>query len=256
MDAIWNLHNVQPRQSGFGEPTSVEVAPESMPQPDLAVNIQDDGSVIVDLSPQKPKQTESFDENLALILQHGELSSVAETLLEGIDADMQSREEWLAIRAKGMDLLALKLEDPKGDVGQTSAPVEGMSTVRHPLLLEAVLTAWSNARGELLPAAGPVKVTDNGKRSNARDILADQLERDLNFYLTKKAKEYYPDTDRLLLMTVFGGSGFKKVYMDPMRRRPVSESVDAADLIVNNAATDLRNAGRITHKIMMTLAIL
>ena len=56
------------------------------------------------------------------------------------------------VRAKGMDLLALKLEDPKGDVGQTSAPVEGMSTVRHPLLLEAVLTAWSNARGELLPA--------------------------------------------------------------------------------------------------------
>jgi hypothetical protein len=256
MDAIWNLHNVQHMPMAEHVDTAVEVAPESMPQPDLSVNVQDDGSVIVDLNPEPQKQSNNHEDNLAMILGHGELSSIAETLLEGIDTDLQSREEWLAIRAKGMDLLALKLEDPKGDVGQTSAPVEGMSTVRHPLLLEAVLTAWSNARGELLPANGPVKVVDNGKRSNQRDILADQLERDLNFYLTKKAKEYYPDTDRLLLMTVFGGSGFKKVYMDPMRRRPVSESVDASDLIVNNAATDLRNAGRITHKITMRPSVL
>ena len=41
-----------------------------------------------------------------------------------------------------------------------------------------------------------------------------------------------------------------------MRRRPVSESIDAADLIVNNATTDLRNAGRITHRIKMRPAIM
>ena len=141
-------------------------------------------------------------------------------------------------------------------VGSTSAPVEGMSVVRHPLLLESVLMAWANARAELLPADGPVKVKDVGQRSPQSDELADCLEKDFNFYLTKKAKEYYPDTDRMLLMTVFGGSGFKKVYMDPMRRRPVSESIDAQDLIVNNAATDLANAGRITQRIKMRPAIM
>ena len=131
-----------------------------------------------------------------------------------------------------------------------------MSVVRHPLLLESVLMAWANARAELLPADGPVKVKDVGQRSPQSDELADCLEKDFNFYLTKKAKEYYPDTDRMLLMTVFGGSGFKKVYMDPMRRRPVSESIDAQDLIVNNAATDLANAGRITQRIKMRPAIM
>jgi hypothetical protein len=52
-------------------------------------------------------------------------------------------------------------------------------------------------------------------------------------------------------MLGFGGTAFKKVYYCPLRNRPVSESVDANDLIVNNAATDLRNAKRITHRSYM-----
>ena len=63
--------------------------------------------------------------------------------------------------------------------------------------------------------------------------------------------EYYPDTDRMLLMLGFGGCAFKKVYFCPIRNRPVSESVDADDLIVNNMATDLQNAKRITHRVFM-----
>ena len=218
-----------------------------------------DGSVTVNLGVQKSDEAQSnqgFYKNLAENMNDGELGRIANELLESIDSDLESRQEWLATRTRGMDLLALKLEEAKGDVGNTSAPVEGMSVVRHPLLLEAVLMAWSNARAELLPAAGPVKVQDEGERSLVGDQLAEALQKDFNYYLTKKAKEYYPDTDRLLLTTVFGGSGFKKVHMDPMRRRPVSESVDAEDLIVNNAATDLRNAGRITHRIRMRKAVM
>jgi hypothetical protein len=55
----------------------------------------------------------------------------------------------------------------------------------------------------------------------------------------------------MLLMLGFGGTAFKKVYFCPLRNRPVSETVDADDLIVNNAATDLQNAKRVTHRVMM-----
>ena len=41
------------------------------------------------------------------------------------------------------------------------------------------------------------------------------------------------------------------MYYCPLRNRPASESVDADDLIVNQAATDLQNAKRVTHRIMM-----
>jgi hypothetical protein len=77
------------------------------------------------------------------------------------------------------------------------------------------------------------------------------LENDLNQYLTAVAKEYYPDTDRMLFMLGFGGTAFKKVYFCPLRGRPVSETVDADDLIVNNAATTLDDAKRITHRVFM-----
>jgi hypothetical protein len=127
-----------------------------------------------------------------------------------------------------------------------------MSRVRHPLLLEAVLRFQANARSELLPADGPVKVkVNNSAVGKNDDQLADALENDLNHYLTSVASEYYPDTDRMLLMLGFGGTAFKKVYFCPLRNRPVSETVDADDLIVNNAATDLRNAKRITHRSYM-----
>ena len=55
---------------------------------------------------------------------------------------------------------------------------------------------------------------------------------------------------------IFGGDGFKKVFNCPLRRRPVSESVDAEDLVVSNAATALANCGRITHKIKMRRSVL
>ena len=55
----------------------------------------------------------------------------------------------------------------------------------------------------------------------------------------------------MFLMLGFGGTAFKKVYFCPLRNRPVSESVDADDLIVNSSATDLSNAKRVTHRVMM-----
>jgi hypothetical protein len=146
----------------------------------------------------------------------------------------------------------LKIEIPGIGGSADGAPVEGMSRVRHPLLLEAVLRFQANARSELLPTDGPVKIrNDDNNADLAEDQLANALERDMNHYLTSTAKEYYPDTDRMLLMLGFGGTAFKKVYFCPLRNRPVSESVDADDLIVNNAATDLSNAKRITHRVMM-----
>jgi len=127
-----------------------------------------------------------------------------------------------------------------------------MSRVRHPLLLEAVLRFQANARSELLPTDGPVKIReDNNNATDSTDELANDLENDLNHYLTATAREYYPDTDRMLLMLGFGGTAFKKVYFCPLRNRPVSESIDADDLIVNNSATDLYNSTRVTHRIYM-----
>ena len=192
-----------------------------------------------------------FD-NLAEDIDELELNRIADELMRGIDADIQTRSDWIEDRAQGLKLLGLKIEIPGVQGTSDGAPVEGMSKVRHPLLLEAVLRFQANARSELLPTDGPVKIRDDSNNSGTQlDELAGALEKDMNHYLTTTASEYYPDTDRMLFMVGFGGDGFKKVYFCPLRNRPVSESIDAEDLIVNNAATDLDSAKRITHRILM-----
>jgi hypothetical protein len=210
-----------------------------------------DGSVTIDFGKAvRSKLTEKFSANLADDLGI-ELSGLAQDLITDIDGDISSRSEWMDQREQGLELLGLKIEQPRGDTGNSSAPLEGMSTVRATTLLQACLKFQANARGELLPAAGPVKIMDKGPGSGVADEWAEILEKDMNVYLTQTATEYYPDTDRMLFYVGFGGSGFKKVYHCALRRRPVSESVDAADLIVNANATDLANARRITHRLHM-----
>jgi hypothetical protein len=216
---------------------------------DGSVSISIDGNSLVD-RPGRAKG--GWFDNLVEDIDQGSLGQIADDLLRGIEDDLESRRDWIEGRAQGIKLLGLKLEIPGLGGSADGAPVEGMSRVRHPLLLEAVLRFQANARSELLPTDGPVKIRDDSTMADlGEDQLADALELDLNHYLTTTATEYYPDTDRMLLMLGFGGTSFKKVYFCPLRGRPVSESVDADDLIVNNSATDLRNAKRITHRSMM-----
>lgn len=241
----------------------------------ISVVEDDDGGVTIDFGDGKDDDDledpldNDHNENIAEDMEEDELSSIASDLLDGIERDKASRQEWMDTRALGISLLGLTIEKSRADAGGSSAPVEGMSTVRHPLLLNATVSFQATARGELLPASGPVKVRNDSPIApqallqttsaqqqlsdslSTKDELATALEKDMNHYLTSTATEYVPDTDRMLFYVGFGGDGFKKVYNCPLRRRPVSESVDAEDLIVSNAATDMYNAARITHRIKM-----
>jgi hypothetical protein len=145
-----------------------------------------DGSVTIDLNPEHedagPDDTD-FSRNLAADMDASELSSIASDIMEGIDRDEQSRKEWLDTRALGITLLGLRLEKPRTDAGTSSAPLEGMSVVRHPALLEATVRFQATARAELLPAAGPVKVRNDAtvppkevQQTNAARDLADSLQ--------------------------------------------------------------------------------
>ena len=221
----------------------------SIQLPDGSIEFSLDGEPL-EKAEKEPR--EGWFDNLVEDISTDELGRISEELIKGIESDLKSRQEWIEDRAQGIKLLGLKVEIPGLAGAADGAPVEGMSRVRHPLLLEAVLRFQANARSELLPTDGPVKIReDNNNATDATDELANDLENDLNHYLTSTAREYYPDTDRMLLMLGFGGTAFKKIYFCPLRNRPVSESIDADDLIVNNSATDLTNATRITHRIYM-----
>jgi len=241
--------------------------------PDGAITISLDGRPVIG-APVDDSPTGWFD-NLVDRIDNPELTRIAEDLLRSISDDKESRKEWESYIETGIKLLGFKLEVPGLQGASDGAPIEGMSKVRHPLLAEAVLQFQANARSELLPTDGPVKIRDDANGNPPQmghnggpplegstvgdtlesDELADALEKDLNHYLTTTASEYYPDTDRMLMKLGLGGMSFKKVYFCPLRERPVSETVDSDDLIVNSSATDLKNARRITHRISLRPSI-
>jgi hypothetical protein len=87
------------------------------------------------------------------------------------------------------------------------------------------------------------------------DLEAKELEEDFNHYLTSGCPEYYPDFDRMLFSLGLGGEAYRKVYYHPLKRRPVSETIDRKDIILADGAVSLEACGRITHRSRMRPSI-
>ena len=262
-----NLRLVAPAPAGAASNDDIVIDVAEDAPDDLQVNDEGevlriehgDGSVTISMN-DKPllpglghnRGPQDWFRNLAEEIGEDQLGSVAEELLRGVADDEQSRKDWIDTVATFVKLLGVTIEVPNVSGATDGAPVEGMSRVRHPLLLESVLRFQANARGEFLPADGPMKIRNDSSDGVESELLAGALEKDMNHYLTAHATEYYPDTDRMFFRLGLEGTAFKKVYRCPLRMRPVSETVTAENLIVSNDATDIANARRVTHRLMMS----
>jgi hypothetical protein len=192
-----------------------------------------------------------FYDNIAEHMNESDLALIAEELLQGVEADIQSRRVWMGNYERGMSLLGTEVKQPRGD-----ASGEGVSQVDHPVLLETCIMFHSNALAEMLPATGPVKIDNQGKETAITDAQATKLEKAFNRYLTKKRPEYYPDTDQMFFQWGYGGTTFKKVFHCPLRRAPVSDSIAPGDFIVSNDAKSLSDVARKTHRTKMRQSVM
>ena len=77
------------------------------------------------------------DENLALTMPATELYAIANDLIREIQADDLSRAEYLQSLAKAIEMLGIRIEDARSADNDSAAPLEGMATFRHPLLLQS-----------------------------------------------------------------------------------------------------------------------
>lgn len=105
------------------------------------------------------------------------------------------------------------------------------------------------AQGGPMGGPGPVAAPPNPNGGMDRASLAEAFQKDFNHYLTVVDKPYYADTDRMSFSQGLSGCAFKKIYRDPIENRPVSRFVMAANIIVDNGASSLHDAKRITHEI-------
>lgn len=236
---------------GLGPEPEIEgVEIERAPIASAEIEIDEDGGVLI-FSPAVHGSKEeidatpaSFHDNLADRMSDSDLTQLAADINEGVRADIMSRSGFIENITTGLQLLGLEIKAPEA----VRAGKGAVSTVTHPVLLEALIKFQSQARGELYPSDGPVKVKTRGAATGVVDDLAQALQDDMNWYLTSGAPEYVPDGDRGLIGLGYSGNLFRKVYMHPLWRRPVVDSIGIADFIVSEETVCLDTAVRITHR--------
>ena len=185
-----------------------------------------------------------FNDNLAEMMEDGDLGRVFSDCMADIDDDKASRKDWMDQYKEGLEFLGMKFED-------RTEPFDGASGVIHPLLAESVTQFQASAYKELLPSGGPVKIQTIGMGSPNTDLQAARVQEYMNYLLMQEMREYDPETDQMLFYLPLSGSAFRKVHFDQSLGRPVSRFIPSEKLIVPYGTSSLESAVRITHVVDM-----
>tara|TARA_R110002126_G_scaffold3080_2_gene16814 strand:- start:3279 stop:5753 length:2475 start_codon:yes stop_codon:yes gene_type:complete len=204
--------------------------------------MQEDGSAILESSNTEEVET-GFDDNLAEVIDPGELRTIANQLISGIEKDKASREDWESTYTDGLKYLGMKFDQER------SEPFAGASGVIHPLLGEAVTTFQAQAYKELLPSGGPVKTQALGAYDSVKEGQAQRVKEFMNYQILHVMEEFDEELDQMLFYLPLAGSAFKKIYYDENLGRAVSKFIAPEDLIVPYYTTDLESCPRITNVI-------
>ena len=208
------------------------------------VEIIDDGSAVV--GEEDLPLTSGFNSNLAEILDEGYLQSLSNDLIDKVENDRSSREDWETAYTKGLDLLGFKYEE-------RTRPFRGAASVNHPVLAQAVTQFQAMAYVELLPSDGPVRTQVVGANNEQLQLAAERVKEYMNYEITHVMEDYNPEMDQLLFQLPLSGSAFKKVYYDEVQGRATSKFIPAEDIIVPYGASDLDSCDRISQIVKMSM---
>ena len=203
-------------------------------------------TAVVDFAPgaQRMSQDDS-DEHSANImgdLDEKELGELANTILEWVDVDIESRKDWQQRMDQAMELLGLN------NIPLEELPFEGASAVTYPLIGEAVVQFQSRAIEEVFPSEGPVKTKIVGEMTMEIQEQSERVKNHMNYQILDQDRSYFWNVDSMLFYLPLCGSAFKKTYFDPVTEMVVSRFIKSTDFIVPYIATDLSSAPRYTHR--------
>jgi hypothetical protein len=162
-----------------------------------------------------------------------------------VDADINSRKDWVDSFVKGLEVLGMKYEE-------RTEPWSGACGVYSTLLTEAAIRFQAEMITETFPAQGPVKTQIIGAVDKMKEEAADRVRDDMNFKLTEEMIEYRAEHERMLYSLGLSGAAFKKVYFDPAMGRQTAIFLPAEDMVMPYGASTIYNAERVTHVMRKT----
>ena len=214
--------------------------------PEIEIEIEDPESVKIGIDGMEieiepgAESAEDFDANLAEYMDEGELQKLSGELVGLVDADINSRKDWVDMFVKGLEVLGMKYEE-------RTEPWNGACGVYSSLLTEAAVRFQSEMIIETFPPSGPVKTEIIGAIDRLKEDAAERVKDDMNWRLTEEMPEYRPEHERMLFNLGLAGAAFKKVYYDPGLGRQTAVFIPAEDIIIPYGSSGARTAERVTH---------
>ena len=217
--------------------------------PGIEIEIEDPESVSIGIGGLEvtiiPDEEDDFNENLAEVIDENHLASIANELIDLVEADINSRKDWVDAFVKGLEVLGMKYEE-------RTEPWNGACGVYSTLLTEAAIRFQAEMITETFPAQGPVKTQIVGAIDKLKEEAAERVRDDMNYQLTEVMVEYRPEHERMLYSLGLSGAAFKKVYSDPAIGRQIAIFLPAEDIVMPYGASNIYSAERVTHVMRKT----
>lgn len=188
-----------------------------------------------------PYETDGHYENLTRYFSDQQLKTLGTKVIQWLEEDEASRQQWINNAMRGLEILGLDLSDSSG------ALWDGACSATYPLILETATKFQSKASTELLPSNGPADARIIGVKSEDKTRQANRVKAYTNYQLTEQMSEFNDNSEKTFLYSSIFGSCYKKDYWDTRHNRPVSDFVSADLFVVANNASNIDSAERMTH---------
>lgn len=186
-----------------------------------------------------------FYENLADKLPEEYLFRLGRQLKDSYERDMNTRTQWTEQLTEGIKLLGLSPVE-------TTEDSIGLSKNYNSAYLKTWLRLSSEMIGEVFPPNDMVSVNVLGTTTEELDQLADLAKQDTNYKLCRLWKDFIPQFERAVSWMFISGKVLMKVYYDEFAGRPYVKMIAPEDAVVNEEATCLEDAERISHLFTLT----
>jgi chaperonin GroES len=190
--------------------------------------------------PAKLKHFMSLD-NIAPEISDNKLSEIARNAIADVEEDNASSERWNRQVTEALKIASQIIE-------AKNTPWPGAANVKYPLLLTGALQFNARIVPEVVQndevVHGKVMLSQPNVEQEDR---ASRIGTHMSYQLLHVIPNWFKDTDKMLLSLSIIGMMYRKVYYDPIRRRPQIDLCMPADIVVNNSVDSLETAPRITH---------
>jgi len=141
-----------------------------------------------------------------------ERRELANTVIEGYEADEESRSTWLKVNKTAMEVIKYIEENP--DSEEKDFPFRKSCKVIYPLLYPAGVSLAARLTSHIVTNDKCVEFATNGLTNPQTEARVDAVGRYMNWELLIENKSWCMDMHKVLTETSFWGMSFIKIFRD------------------------------------------